>query len=172
MRRVVAAVALAVVAACTPRPQSFGPCSVTEGGEQLQAESLGPIAQTIKFFLDVDAGGPLTCRPGEGDACDPCVGAVVSLPIGAQSTVAIEMVSESGFGVVVAEVVAVAPDHETEVAVLETPTNDETTILVGITPTSTATVAAEIRVTTSADNQRADDGTDGAYPITIQYKGE
>lgn len=162
------------VGGCAPRVDAPPPpaCGVTADGasEVEQAEeAINLLAPRVRYFLDADAGGPLTCRPGPG-ACDPCQGAVVELPSDAQATLAVEVQSDNPLTVGIGDV-RFADDGDVAFVVLAPiPTESQpgvaAEIFIGVTPAAGAEIATTLLVTTNAENQLGD-----PFPIGLRVRG-
>ena len=161
-------------AACAPRQPGTqaGPCSVRgEGASQLEQAARAPIAFPIftRYFLGVDDGGPLTCRPGTGD-CDDCRGGVVNLPIGTQSTLVVEVQPEDpAFSLAVTDV-SLSDSTGGDFVLLEPlplgNASEARPIFIGVTPASPDVVEVGVVVDTNAIND-TNDGVD----VFLQVRG-
>ncbi len=160
---------------CAPRqdPPLNRSCAVSAAGASQieQLETVAPAAEAVvRYFLDVDAGGPLACRPGNG-FCDPCTGAVVELPIGEVTTVVVEVQPEQQEAVVITGV-ELSADSDDFISILSplpeiTDVNQAAPIFVGIAPSSTAEITGTVLVSVDAANQDAAT----PFPITLRARG-
>ena len=163
MRFVVVGVCCVVVACDPAGPAPFrGSCSVVRE----QAEE---VTSRVEYALDVDAGGPLVCIPGEG-SCDPCVGDVVTLPQGAQTTLAVSVLNRTSLPFNIVDV-TLPHDADPSFAVLapvpaEVAPGTRREVFVGVIPTSTAEIEADVLVTSDATNQAGE-----PFAVTLRVAG-
>ena len=149
-------------------------CGVSNDGETQLTQELSKLSTTVAYFLDADVGGPLQCVPGPGNECAACVGDAFSLPVGVQTTVAVEAQNTGTLelGIVGVDVGANAPAGE--VVVLEPlvsaiEANEAGEVFVGITPQATTPVSVTLTIRTDARNE----GFNGprGYGVTLTYVG-
>lgn len=161
-------------ASCAPRNDTaLGPCTVAAGGQsRLQQAETAPIdvRPQVRFFLDAESGGPLSCRPGDG-ACEPCAAETVDVLVGEQATLAIEVQQEGITTPLVIASVSLAADSGSEFVLLapvptEVLPEEAGEIFVGVTPADTAEIRATVLVETQARNQAGI-----PFPIELSVRG-
>ena len=148
------AVVVVVAAACDGGGTGLvpQPCGLT------RTQPIVKLEPQVSFRLDADAGGPRSCSPsGVENACGPCVGDVVIVPQGAQTTLAIVVENPSALTLTIAEVALQQGADPAFALLAPLPTSidaaDEAEVFVGVTPTSTDEVEASVLILTDAGNQ-------------------
>ena len=174
-----AVIAVVVVSGCWSDrpPQNIGPCDVSEGGssrvQAVRAELLQRLEPVVDYFLDAAAGGPRTCHPGAvvRDDCDPCRGDAVELPVGVQTTLAIEVqnIAPLTARLSAVEVAAGSDDGFVVLAPVatEVAANAAVALFVGVTPAEEGLIDGTIEITSDANGQ----GAETPYAIHLQVVG-
>lgn len=143
----------AAVAACDPGRSELvpQPCGLT------RTQPIVKLEPQVGFRLDADAGGPRSCSPSAKTSCGPCVGDVVIVPQGEQTTLAIVVENPSALTLTFVDIALQQGADPAFVLLAPLPTSvdpdAEAEVFVGVTPTSTDEIEAAVLVLTDAGNQ-------------------